>query len=227
MTARSVNTTTLSHRRLSTSIQFSLLTAAALAGGTWLAMSLLRFELGILVGPPLFLGILLALGALWGAGIARVMRQDWKPLALAGARSWGFSAFVFSILLELVNGFQTAIGRVLSLSPHAVFTLSFLISVFMITGIAARSMTKALGRAPSANRVGSVSGLVATLGFLLVDLVMLSRGWELGRWMGGRSVMVTVMLIGNAGAALAGGAAMGWLIGQHEEEDGAMEAIDG
>lgn len=216
----------MNRKRRTTAVQFSMITTIALAGGIWLVMSLMRIELGIIVGPPVFLALLLASGGLWGAGISKIMRHKLRPLLIAGAKSWGIIVFIFAVLLEVVNGFQTAIGRALNLSPHAVFSLSFLISAFLITGIAARSMAIALGRTSLANELAGVSGACAAFGFLLVNLLMLSQGWELGRWMGGRSVMVTLMVVGNAGAALAGGAAMGWLLGQQEEFGGATEAID-
>ena len=168
---------------------------------------------GVVLGLLALIAGLLAIGALWGFGIALLNKRHPRRLAAAGARHWGIPTIIFTLLLEGVNAFQNDLSLALNVSRHFIFTISFAFSALVISAVAIRGMVRALGRDELARRTGIYSGLASAVGFILVDLVMLSQGWELGRWMGGRSIMLTVMFAGNLGAALAGGATMGWLLG--------------
>ena len=168
---------------------------------------------GVVIGLLALIAGLLAIGALWGFGIALLNKRHPRRLAAAGAKHWGIPTFVFALLLEGVNAFQNDLSLALNVSRHFIFTISFAFSALVISAVAIRGMLRALGRDELARRTGIYSGLASAVGFILVDLVMLSQGWELGRWMGGRSIMLTVMFAGNLGAASAGGATMGWVLG--------------
>ncbi len=175
----------------------------------------MRFE-SVVVGLLALIAGLLAIGALWGLGIALLNKRHPRRLAAAGAKHWGIPTFVFALLLEGVNAFQNDLSLALNVSRHFIFTISFAFSALVISAVAIRGMVRALGRDDLARRTGIYSGLASAVGFILVDLVMLSQGWELGRWMGGRSIMLTVVFAGNLGAASAGGATMGWVLGGAE-----------
>ena len=170
---------------------------------------------GVVIGLLALIAGLLAIGALWGFGIALLNKRHPRRLAAAGARHWGIPTFIFTLFLESVNAFQNEndLSLAVNVSRHFIFTISFAFSALVISAVAIRGMVRALGRDELARRTGIYSGLASAVGFILVDLVMLSQGWELGRWMGGRSILLTVMFAGNLGAASAGGATMGWLLG--------------
>jgi hypothetical protein len=111
------------------------------------------------------------------------------------------------ILIGLV--FQNLPGHSL---PSA---LNVILGVFTaITGslAGAGAWGLALGRlARSVNPLLWRVGLVASVAFLVVNLVMDASGWVMGApGAAKRATMLVVMFVGDLGSALAGGAALGW-----------------
>jgi len=62
------------------------------------------------------------------------------------------------------------------------------------------------------------AGLIATLTFLVVNLLMESLGWVIGAPNAAeRATMVTVLALGNITAAITGGAVMGWKLARKKD----------
>jgi hypothetical protein len=177
----------------------------------WKSSDLVRIVVGLI---GLFSSLLLG-GSLWGVGVAWWIGADVRRLAKAGAKGWTGMAFLFAILLEVVNGTQTWIAEVLNLSPHGVFSFSFVIGVFLVVLVTVRGLWARLDQTITSRRVGLICAGTAALGYVLFDWIMQGLGWDLGTHHGvGVSTMVTVMKVNLSGAALFGGAALGWFLGE-------------
>jgi hypothetical protein len=212
------------NRSLTFALGFSLLTALTLAGGLALALvsGNVLFESfnvhisglasGLLV-LPIFLAALFGAGAAWGFLIGRITNGETMRLAKSGALAYGVTVILVGIILELLFGAISVLDSVISLPIHIAFTIVFVPAAGMIAALCTRRLANALGREDIKGELGKYSGLAAAAGFLIVNLVMLAFGWQVGApGAAERFTMITVMLTSNAGAALAGGAAMGWVL---------------
>ena len=73
----------------------------------------------------------------------------------------------------------------------------------------------ALGRSRAARALALRVGLTAALAFLAVNLGMEALGWQIGApGAEERGTMITVLIVSNVGAALAGGALVGMIVTQ-------------
>jgi hypothetical protein len=212
-----------------TIFKFSLMTAASLGGCLvvgFLSANLL-FEsanvhlsgfLSGLLGFLFLLSFLFGGGAVWGWGVARLMKADSRSLARGGGLTFGTSVLLVGIALELANGLVGAIASILPLPIHVGFMLVFVPSAGLIAGLNAHKMTGRLGLDQLKKAVGVNTGITASMAFLVVSLVMLAFGWRVGApGAEARFTMIRVMLTSNLGAALAGGAAMGWILIRYRE----------
>ena len=211
-------------RRLQFVLATALLTPLTLAGG--LAMGLVTANLlfesinvhvsGLvsgLVALPVLLVMLFGGGAVWGYAIARLVDGDAKKLARAGAVTYGGAVILVGIVLEMLFGLISVLGRDISLPVHVAFTIVFVPSAGIIAALCTRSLAGALGWEAIMGNLGLYSGAAAAAGFLVVNMIMLALGWQVGGpGAAERFTMITVMLTSNAGAALVGGAAMGWVL---------------
>jgi hypothetical protein len=203
---------------------FSLLTTLTLAGGLALAFVVgnLLFEsmnvhltevASALLILPLFLVVLFGSGAAWGYAVARLTNGDTRRLVRVGGLTFGGAVLLVGIALELVFALLSALARVNPLPIHVSFTILFVPTAGAIAALCTRRMARVLGREDVRRKLGLASGLAAAIAFLTVNLVMLALGWQVGGpGAAERFTMITVTLTSNAGAALAGGAAMGWVL---------------
>jgi hypothetical protein len=203
----------------------SLLTALTTAGSI-LAFFLLmsRLEGPLMTHIPragvnailffLLLTVGLGGGGLWGAGLARVMSAEVKKLTQAGALTWGATVAVTGLVLGLSQIPLAAIDRVLQVRDHYLFLAAFVPAVGAAAAVDTRVMTGRLGFVEFKNAAARNAGTAAALGFFATSLVLMyAFGWEVNGPRAGRDYsMVTIMLLCNLGAALAGGAAMGWTL---------------
>lgn len=152
---------------------------------------------------------LLGGGAAWGVLMARFAgRTDFRRSALAGALGFGPITLVVGLVLGLVEpplveqyGASTGI--------HRIFTLLFVPSAFLIAGISAWAVGRGTQDAGLSKSLFWKVGLVSAAAFLAVNLGMHAAGWVVGApGAADRMTMLTVMGLGNIGAALAGGGAM-------------------
>lgn len=213
-------------RRLQFVLATALLTPLTLVGGLALGLvtaNLLFESINVhvsglvsgLVALPVLLVMLFGGGAVWGYAIARLVDGEAKKLARAGALTYGGSVILVGIVLELLFGLISVLSRDISLPVHVAFTIVFVPSAGVIAALCARSLAGALGWDAIKGNLGLHSGAAAAVGFLVVNMIMLSLGWQVGGpGAAERFTMITVMLTSNAGAALVGGAAMGWVLSQ-------------
>lgn len=133
----------------------------------------------------------------------------WRRMALAGGLGFAPISIGLGIALQVLEPIALReYGDWLPL--HRLFTVLFVPTAFLIAGVSAGSIGLALRNRPLAWRLLWQVGLAAALAFLVVNLLMESAGWVVGAPRAAeRFTMLTVMSVGNLGAALAGGAVMG------------------
>lgn len=211
-------------RRLQLVLATALVTPLTLAGGLALGLvtaGLLFESINVhvsglvsgLVALPVLLVMLFGGGAAWGYAIARLVNGEAKKLARAGALTYGGAVILVGIVLELLFGLISVVGRDMRLPIHVAFTIVFVPSAGIIAALCTRSLAGALGWEAMKSSLALYSGLAASVGFLVVNMIMLALGWQVGGpGAAERLTMITVMLTSNAGAALVGGAAMGWVL---------------
>lgn len=161
----------------------------------------------------LMLIVFLCGGGFWGAGLARLMKADAKSLARTIMFTWS-ALLCIVIALVAAGGFSRI--NVLPVFPHYRhynFLLIWIPAVGIITAITAYVAAGKLGFKEERRSVGMYTGLAAALGFLIVGVVLpLGFGWEVGYHIIGKSGMLKIFLFCSIGAALVGGAALGWML---------------
>jgi hypothetical protein len=114
--------------------------------------------------------------------------------------------FVLNILLVAVE--PVAVRA--NLPVHRLFTVLFVPTAGLIAGVSSLALGWALGWGRAAPALAVRVGLTAALAFLAVNLGMEVLGWQIGApGAEERGTMITVLIVSNLGAALAGGAMLG------------------
>lgn len=161
---------------------------------------------------PALVGFL-AGGALWGALMGRMARAtDRRRMALAGMLGFAPITITLGIALSIIE--PIAVERLGAQFPiHRLFTLFFLPTAFLIAGVSAWALGIGLRDWALAWTLLLRVGLAAALAFLVMNVAMETAGWVVGAPHAvERFTMLTVMFVGNLGAALVGGAVLGvWL----------------
>jgi hypothetical protein len=165
---------------------------------------------------PVF-AILIAASAAWGyamgrnTGSSKIRRMAW-----AGALSFTPSLLLAAIMLGRLEVAIVERGGGPDLPVHVVFTLLFVPAAFLVAGVGGIALGLAQGDARLAGRMGLAAALAGGLAFLVVNVVMDALGYRVGApGAAERFTMLTVMMAGNLGAALAGGAVIGVLLRRH------------
>ena len=230
MTAK---TTPLTVPTLRPSLAGAVFTALSLVGGIVLGIVVGNFVFNLFPGHnfpnpspvamavaavPALMGMFIG-SAVWGVlmgRLAQVSPNDWRRMALAGGLSFAPTTIGLALLLQIVEPIALReYGDWLPL--YRLFTVLFVPTAFVIAGVSAWSIGVGLRNRPLAWRLLWQVGLVAALAFLAVNLLMESLGWVVGAPRAAeRFTMLTVMSLGNLGAALAGGALMGVRLTSHK-----------
>lgn len=181
----------------------------SLPGHSTLSPNALHIALAAL---PAFLGFLGG-SAVWGVWMGRMAGSgETRRMAVAGMLGFAPITLVLGIGLSAVEPF--VIEQIGALFPiHRTFTLMFVPSAFLIAGVSAWAIGRGL-RSPALaqNLLWRVGG-AAAMAFLVINLVMEFSGWVVGGPNAAeRYTMLTVMFLGNLGAALAGGAVLGVML---------------
>jgi hypothetical protein len=169
-------------------------------------------------GSFLFLGFPLIGGALWGWGIAYLMKAEAKPLIKTGALTWTIWLFIFFVITGVIGTFS------LIDLPNAQYQylVVFLPAAGLAAAFPARVMIGKLRLYNLEKNISIITGVAAALGFLVVGLILqLGFGWEVGRPVYGSHSMPTILQLCCLGAALAGGMAMGWVLAKSNEDENA------
>jgi MFS family permease len=182
------------------------MTFHALPGHSIIKPSALHITLSAI---PALSGFLIG-GALWGVLIGRLGRAtDRRRMAVAGML--GFAPITIGLVLVLSALEPVAVEHFGAHVPiHRLFTLLFVPTASMIAGVSAWAIGRGLRNTSLAWALMWRVGVAAALAFLSVNLVMEALGWGVGAPRAAeRFTMLTVMLAGNLGAALVGGAVLG------------------
>lgn len=161
---------------------------------------------------PALAGLLLG-SALWGVLMGRFGQGvDWRRMAMAGMAGFAPITLALGLTLNVVE--PVVVEQFASRFPiPRLFTLLFVPAAFLIASVSASALGFALRNRAVAAALFWRVGLAAGLGFLAVNIVMESLGWVVGAPRADeRFTMLTVTLAGNLGAALAGGAVLGWTL---------------
>jgi hypothetical protein len=160
------------------------------------------------------LAIVAAAGAIWGYAMARISGSGNKRrMTWAGGLSFAPSLILAGLALGRLEVFIVENGRGPDLPVHQVFTLLFVPAAFIVAGIGASALGLAAEGWRLALKLLFSAGAAGGLAFLLVNLGMDTLGFRVGApGAAERATMLTVMLTGSLGAALAGGAAVGPLL---------------
>ena len=159
-----------------------------------------------------FFGATLGGSALWGAGMACLARSPASRRA-AWAGMLGFVPITFVLNIVLVAVEPIAVRA--SLPVHRLFTVLFVPSAGLIAGVSSLALGWALGWSRAALARALRVGVTAALAFLAVNLGMEALGWQIGApGAEERGTMITVLIVSNVGAALAGGAMLGMTLTQ-------------
>ncbi len=157
------------------------------------------------------LALMFAGGAAWGRAMARISgSQETRRMSWAGALSFAPGVILAGIVLASLEVRLVERGGGPDLPIHLLFTLLFVPAAFIVAGLGSLSLGIAQRDWVLAGKLGFWSGLAAALAFLTVDVLMHFLGWRVGApGAAQRATMLTVMLLGNLGAALVGGSVVG------------------
>lgn len=210
----------------------ALLTAVCLAGSIYLIFlvlsNILASSLGVRFHLPLVGYVIvfaftmfapaLFFGGVWGWGIKRLLRVEANGVARIGALAWSATVVVTGLGLYFAQIPIARLEGAYPVSMHFMFTLAFVPVVGLAAGLNTRLMTGKLGLEEFKNAVGRNAGVAAALRFFIISLGLLFFfEWEVGGpFAGNQYSMIKIMHLCNAGAALAGGAAMGWTLVSRE-----------
>ena len=166
----------------------------------------------LLAAIPALVGFL-AGSALWGVLMGYLAHaNDRRRMALAGALGFAPTTLGLGIALQVLEPIALEqFGAVIPL--YRLFTLLFVLTAFLIAGVSAWAIGIGLQSKSLAVSLLWRVGFAAAVAFLVVNLVMESAGWVVGAPRAAeRFTMLTVMFVGNLGAAVVGGAMMGRIL---------------
>lgn len=209
-----------------TALRGAFLTVATLFGGLLAGLSLgdLVFHLipgssleevklghAAIAAVPALVGFA-AGGAAWGVQMGRLAgNTETRRLSIAGMLGFGPVTILLAAGLGLAEPAIVGTMGAQGLPIQRVFTLVFTPSAFIIAGVSAWAIGRAIGDPGLRRSLSWQVGLTAALTFLSVNLTMESLGWVIGAPQAAeRATMVTVLALGNISAAISGGAVMGW-----------------
>ena len=204
--------------RLRLAVSGAFLTLIALFGGLLLGVVVGNLMFAALPGhlnDPLRVALAaipavagMAIGSgLWGVVMGRLARSDERRrMGWAGFLGFVPMTLLLGIVLQIIE--PIAVARVGEQIPlHRLFTLLFVPTAFLIAGVGGLALGLGMRNRRLAWILALRTGCAAALAFLCVNLLMEALGWQVGAPRAAeRFTMLTVMLISDVGAAVAGGA---------------------
>jgi hypothetical protein len=159
---------------------------------------------------PALFGFLLG-GAAWGTSMSKLAgKPSSRRLAWAGMLGFAPITMALAVGLSVVEGMSSR-GFMAQIPTHRLFTILFVPAAFLIAGTSAWAIGMGLKEHYLAKWFFLRVGLASAGTFLAINLIMESSGWVVGGpGAAERTTMITVLVLGNLGAALVGGGVMGW-----------------
>lgn len=152
-------------------------------------------------------------GTLWGVLLGRLARAtNRRRMAMAGALGFAPITLTLALLLQAIEPIVLEqFGVIIPL--HRLFTILFVPTAFLIAGISAWAIGIGVRDKTLAQSMLLRAGFAAAITFLFINLAMESAGWIVGTpHAAERFTMLTVMFIGDLGAAIVGGAVVSWML---------------
>lgn len=208
-----------------TPLSGALLTTGYLFGGFAIGIGI-----GSIVGTPGHGGVALARnvlagvaalacmivgGARWGRELARrTDAADVSRATRAGALSFGPSAIAAGLVLTLFEGIIVEQHRGPALPIHVVYGLLFVPAVFFVASSSVLVIGAGLRlRTTKRWQLALICGTAAAAAHFVVYQAMDRAGWRIGAPDAARrATMIVVTSLGALAAAVAGGAALGFLL---------------
>ena len=199
----------------------AVVTAASLAGGL-----LVGVALGLLVNslpfhaPEKTMNVLGGIagvvgafggGALWGFLLTRIHNfPNRGTAAIAGGLSFGLGMIGAAFLLLTLEKALVEQHRLPGTPIHVIFTMLFVPVTFLVATVGSSAILLASGNRAHWLRSALITGLAASLSFLVMDLVLDTLGMRVGGpGAAERFTMLTVAFLGSVAAAFSGGAVLG------------------
>ena len=197
-----------------------LLTALTLAGSIIIIIVLFGRQGFFRPVPILLMGFPPIGGALWGWGIASLMKAEVKPLIKTGALTWTICFFIVNFVTDVIG--PNGLSMIDLPNDHYEYLVIFSPAAGLAAALPARVMVGKLKLDNLKKNIGINTGVAAALGFLVVGLILqFGFGWEVGRPVYGSHNMTTILQWCCLGAALAGGMAMGRVLAKSDEDENA------
>ena len=195
----------------------AVVTAVSLMGGVIVGVGIVALvdrlpfhapdqTLFLLAMIPIFGG-----GALWGSLLTRIHGLPNRlGASLAGSLSFGLGVIGAANLLGDLERVLVEGHRLPDVPIHVIFTLLFVPATFLVATLGASAILLVGGNRANWFRSALITGLAASLSFLIVDLLLDTLGMRVGAPRAAeRATMLTVAFLGSAAAALSGGAMLG------------------
>jgi hypothetical protein len=158
---------------------------------------------------PIFLG-----GALWGSLLARIHGLPNKVGAsLAGSLSFGFGVIGAATLLLTLERALVEQPHRHEIPIHILFTSLFVPATFLVAAIGSSAILLVSSRRANWFRSALMTGLTASLAFLITDVILDTLGMRVGAPRAAEHfTMLTVAFLGSTAAAFSGGGILGRLL---------------
>lgn len=148
-------------------------------------------------------------GALWGAGIARILDAAPRPVARTGALAFGGMVVLTAAPTDLTQLWLDDLPAWIPLDVHGYFTIVFMVEVGVVAAVATWRLARRL-EATGAAVIGAWTGAAAALGFLAGSALAIALGVRVFPWQ--RLSMVWATLIALPVCTMAAGGTLGALL---------------
>lgn len=163
----------------------------------------------LLVIIPIFGG-----GAFWGFLLTRIHGiPNRMGTCIAGSLSFGLGVIGSAVLLLRLERILVGQHRLSGVPIHVIFTLLFVPATFLVATIGGGAMLLVSGHRANWFRSALLTGLTASLSFLIMDLFLDRIGMRVGAPRAvERFTMLTVAFLGLTAAAFAAGVILGLVL---------------
>lgn len=153
-------------------------------------------------------------GALWGVLLTRIHGLPHRMgTSIAGSLSFGLGVIGAATLLHNLERILVAQHRLSGVPVHIIFTMLFVPATFLVATIGSSAILLVSGNRANWIRSALLTGLTASLSFLIMDLILDGAGMRVGAPRAvEHSTMLTVAFLGSTAAAFSAGAILGLVL---------------